>query len=49
MGSVLVLALLALAVGLAIRRLYRNRKAGKGCCGGSCAHCPGCCGQRREG
>lgn len=41
--SILVSALLALAVGLAIRSIWKDHKNGKSCsCGGDCSHCKGC-------
>lgn len=42
MTSYLALALVALAAALALRALWRSRRAGKGACGGDCAHCKGC-------
>ena len=48
--DILLLALIGLAVGLALRKLRRGRKAGKGClgCGGSCGSCSMDCGKRRD-
>ena len=39
----LVFALLALAVGLAVRSLWKGHKSGRHTCGGDCASCGGCC------
>ena len=39
----LLLALLALGVFFAIRRMYKRKREGSFCgCGGSCAECSGC-------
>ena len=48
--DILLLALIGLAVGLALRKLRRDRKTGKGClgCGGSCDSCGMDCGKRRN-
>ena len=48
MGTVIVLAILALAAGAAIGSIYRRKKAGKGCCGGSCDRCCGCSEQKKQ-
>ena len=40
--NLLILAVLAVAVGLAVRRMVRDRKNGSCSCGGSCAACGGC-------
>ncbi|HJD30478.1 MAG TPA: FeoB-associated Cys-rich membrane protein [Candidatus Eisenbergiella stercorigallinarum] len=40
-GTVLTAAALLLAVFLVAGKMARDRKAGKGCCGGSCACCSG--------
>ena len=42
-GTVLTAAALLLAVFLVAGKMARDRKAGKGCCGGSCACCSGNC------
>ena len=42
MGDVLVIALILVAAGLAVRAMVKNKKAGKSCCGGcdgDCEHC----------
>lgn len=41
-GSAIVLLLLGLVVFLAIRSLVRDKKAGKGFCGGNCSSCHLC-------
>lgn len=41
-GTIVVGAGLAAVIALVIRKLYRDRKAGKSCCGGSCSNCKGC-------
>ncbi len=44
MGTILVLAVLAAAVGLVIRGMIRDKKNGKSLqCGGDCSHCGGHC------
>ena len=53
MGDIIVLAALAAIVGLIVRGMIRDKKAGKcsGCSGCSgCTGCPsrGCCGSCRE-
>ncbi len=44
MGTVLVLIVVLLIVGLAVRSMIRDRKAGKSLqCGADCRHCGGHC------
>lgn len=44
MGTMIVLLLLAGAVGLVIRSMIKDKKAGKSLhCGGDCKHCGGHC------
>lgn len=44
MGTVLVAAVLAFAVGIAIRSIVKDKKNGKSLqCGGDCKHCGGHC------
>ena len=44
MGTVVVLLLLAAAIGLAVRSMIRDKKNGKSLqCGGDCRHCSGHC------
>lgn len=44
MGTILVLAVLAAAVGLVVRSMIRDKKNGKSLqCGGDCSHCGGHC------
>lgn len=40
LGTIIVSAILASAVVLAIRKLYKDKKAGKSACGCKCAGCP---------
>ena len=50
-GTILTLLVLALILGLAIRSLVRDKKAGKSTCGNNCAHCAAagtCHGTRTE-
>lgn len=41
--NLVIAALLVLAVGLAVRSMIRNRKAGKSSCGCDCASCGAGC------
>ena len=43
MGTVLVLAVLLVVVGLIVRGMVRDRKQGKSSWGGGCASCHGGC------
>ncbi len=47
MGTVIVSLGLAVLFGLALRSIYRDKKAG-GCCGG-CSGCSGACACSRNG
>lgn len=43
MGTAVVLAIVAGVVGLAVRNMIKDKKAGKSLqCGGDCGHCRGC-------
>lgn len=43
MGTIIVLAALAVIVGLIVRSMVRDRKNGKSAkCGGDCGRCGGC-------
>ncbi len=42
MGTFLVLAALCAAVALIIRGMIRDKKSGRGACGGDCSRCKGC-------
>ena len=42
LANIAVAALLLLIVGLALRRMLWNKKAGKSSCGCDCASCPSC-------
>ena len=45
MGTVVVLAILAGVVALIVRKMIKDKKAGKSIqCGGDCSHCGGHCG-----
>lgn len=48
-GTLLVLLALALVVGLIIRRMIKDRKAGKLACGCDCGTCSGCGGSCCKG
>ena len=41
-GDIIVIGVVGLGVGLALRSLYKDHKAGNHC-GGSCASCGKCC------
>ena len=47
--DILLLVLIAAAVVLALRKIHRDRRSGKGClsCGGDCAGCSLACGQKK--
>lgn len=40
LGNIIVIAVLAVAVALAVRSLWKSHKHGG--CSGDCAHCKGC-------
>ncbi|MCM1146045.1 MAG: FeoB-associated Cys-rich membrane protein [Clostridium sp.] len=43
-GTLVTLAIVAAAVGLAVRSMVRDKKNGKSLqCGGDCSHCGGHC------
>ena len=42
LANIAVVAVLVLIVGLALRRMLWNKKAGKSSCGCDCASCPSC-------
>ncbi len=42
LANLLVCAVLLLVVGLVIRTLVRDKKAGRSSCGGSCGSCGAC-------
>ncbi|MDE6888516.1 MAG: FeoB-associated Cys-rich membrane protein [Eubacterium sp.] len=42
MGTIVVLAGLAVVVGLVIRGMIRDKKQGRSGCGGDCSRCRGC-------
>ncbi len=44
MGTAIVLVVVLAAVGLAVRSMVKDKKAGKSLqCGGDCEHCKGHC------
>lgn len=45
-GTLVIAALLLLAVGAAARSLIKKRRSGKPSCGCDCAHCAGCAAQK---
>lgn len=47
-GSIIAGAAVLAALALAARKLVRDRRAGKGGCGGNCADCPSCCGKAKD-
>ena len=49
-SDILILAAVVLALGAAVLSIRRRKKAGKGCCGGSCGSCSLCglCGKKPE-
>lgn len=40
--NIVLIALITLIVGLLVRSMIRDKKAGKSACGGSCASCGAC-------
>lgn len=44
MGTIFVSAIIVLIVVLIIRKLIRDKKAGRHSCGGDCGGCAGCSG-----
>lgn len=42
-GTIIVLLILIAIVVLIIRSLVKNKKSGKGTCGGDCSHCSAGC------
>ena len=49
--NIVLIAVIALIVGLLLRGMVRDKKAGKSSCGGSCASCGACggCGSCHPG
>lgn len=41
-STVVILALVGLCTVLAARKLYKDKKNGKSCCGGDCCKCKKC-------
>lgn len=41
-STVVIAALILLAVWFSVRKLWRDKKSGKTCCGGGCNGCYGC-------
>lgn len=41
-STVLLCILLAAALFFSVRKLWKDKKSGKSCCGGSCSCCSGC-------
>lgn len=42
MGTVIVGAIVLLAIADAMRSIIKDKRSGKACCGGDCGHCKGC-------
>lgn len=42
-ANIIIIAVLALAVALVIRKLVRDKRAGKSSCGCGCSNCSGAC------
>lgn len=42
MGTVVTGGVLLTVTGLIIRKMIRDKKSGRSCCGGDCGHCKGC-------
>ena len=43
MGTIITLVVVAGMVGLAVRSIIKDKKSGKGSCGGNCGQCKGHC------
>ena len=43
MGTVIVGGIVVLVAGLAVRSIVKDKKSGKGSCGGNCGACHGGC------
>lgn len=43
MANIIIIVLLVLVIGSAVRRMIRNKKAGRTSCGCGCASCNGGC------
>lgn len=41
-GTIVISTGMLAVIGLILRSLIRDKKAGKSSCGGNCAHCKGC-------
>ena len=41
-STVIVGVVIALVVFLSVRKLWKDKKSGKSCCGGNCSCCSGC-------
>ena len=51
LANIVIIVILAFVVGLAVRSMIRNKKAGKSSCGcdcGSCGACAGSCAMQRK-
>ena len=46
-GTIVTALVLAAVIFFVVRSMIRARKAGKGCCGGSCSACSACCRGRK--
>lgn len=47
-GSIIAGAAVIAALALAAGKLVRDRRSGRGGCGGNCADCPSCCGKKHK-
>lgn len=47
LSTAVICAVIAAAVFFSARKLWRDKKSGKTCCGGSCGCCQGC-GKKRD-
>lgn len=48
MANIIIIVLLALVIGLGIRRIIRNKKAGRTSCGCGCSSCSACAGRKEK-
>ncbi len=42
MGTVVTGGILLIVTGLIIKKMIRDKKSGRSCCGGDCGRCKGC-------
>lgn len=48
MSTVIISLVVAAVLFLAVRKIYKDKRAGKSLCGGKCEGCQNCCGCHKE-